>query len=66
MEAAKPLQRDSREAPLPAPSTAPIKLSLSDEERASLAIEVEWLQLHSVIGKVVGSRPSRGELRDQL
>ena len=50
----------------PASSAAPIKLSLTNEERAGLAAKVERLQLHSVIGKVVGSRPSRNELRDQL
>ena len=66
MEMAEPSQRDSTEAPSPAPSATFIQLSLTDEERVGLAAEVERLQLHLVIGKVVGSRPSHGELRDQL
>ena len=31
-----------------------------------LAAEIDRLQRFSVIGKVIGSRPSRGELRDLL
>ena len=65
-ESTVPPQRDSTKAPLPANTVEPVQLSLSDEERAGLAAEVERLQLVSVIGKVVGSRPSRGELRDLL
>ena len=61
-----PPQRDSDEAPSSATTAEPVQLSLSDEERAGLVAEVERLQVFSVIGKVVGSRPSRGELRDLL
>ena len=66
MEEASPHQRDSSEAPSPAPDASPIRLSLSDEERAGLRSEVERLEQFSVIGKIIGSRPSRGELRDLL
>ena len=66
MDVAKPLQSTSLEAPLPAPSTTPIKLSLINEERANLATEVERLEVHLVIGKVVGSLPSHDKLCDQL
>ena len=59
-------QRDSDAIPSPAPEAPPIRLSLTDEERAGLAAEIDRLQRFSVIGKVIGSRPSRGELRDLL
>ena len=59
-------QRDSDAAPSPTPEASPIRLSLTDEERAGLAAEIDRLQRFSVIGKVIGSRPSRGELRDLL
>ena len=59
-------QRDSDASPSPAPEGSPIRLSLTNEERAGLAAEIDRLQRFSVIGKVVGSRPSRGELRALL
>lgn len=66
MEEASDHQRDSPEAPSPAPEASSIRLSLTDEERAGLRSEVERLEQFSVIGKIIGSRPSRGELRDLL
>ena len=62
----EPPQRDSGEAPSTNSPASPIRLSLTDEERVGLAAEVDRLQLHSVIGKVVASRPSRGDFSDLL
>ena len=62
----EPSQRDSQEDPSPASAGDSIQLSLTDEERAGLIAEVDRLQRCSIIGKIIGSRPSRGELRDQL
>ena len=59
-------QRDSNEAPSPAPPPAALRLSLSAEEKASLLAEIDRLQATSVICKVAGFRPSRGEMRDLL
>lgn len=61
-----PPQRDSSSAPSPDPRDLCIQLSLSDEEKVGLAAEVDRLQQVLVIGKVVGSRPSKGELGDLL
>ena len=66
MATPEPPQRDSFEAPSPTHSGAAIRLSLSDEVRAGLSAEVSRLEQVSVIGKLVGGRPSRGELRDLL
>ena len=59
-------QRDSNEAPSSAPPPAALRLSLSAEEKASLLAEIDRLQATSVICKVAGFRPSRGEMRDLL
>ena len=59
-------QRDSNEAPSTAPPPAALRLSLSAEEKASLLAEIDRLQATSVICKVAGFRPSRGEMRDLL
>ena len=49
-----------------APADTPLRLSLSTEEEAKLRHEVTRLQATSVVCKLVGSRPSRGGLRDLL
>ena len=57
-------QRDSDEAPSTAPPPAALRLSLSAEEKASLVAEIDRLQATSVMCKIAGFRPSRGEMRD--
>ncbi|KAH6554858.1 hypothetical protein KP509_1Z301300 [Ceratopteris richardii] len=56
-------QRDSCEAPSPDSTPSPIRLSLTDEGRGSLAFEVERLQASLVICKIIGLYPGCGELR---
>lgn len=66
MDAAFSFPRDSFEAPSPTPPIASIQLSLLNEERAQLLAKVEHLQHFPIIGKVVGSCPSRGGLQGLL
>ncbi|MCO5572365.1 hypothetical protein L7F22_026118 [Adiantum nelumboides] len=59
-------QRDSDAAPSPDPEVFSVRLLLTPEEEASLSAEIERLQAVSVVCRFVGTRPSRGELRDLL
>ena len=59
-------QRDSSAAPSPAFEVTPLRLSLTPQEEASFTAEVERLQVVSAICRIVGTRPSRGNVRDIL
>lgn len=44
----------------------PIRLSFSNDESVCFTIEIDRLQATSVVCKVAGNQPNRGEIRDLI
>ncbi len=59
-------QGDSEAAPPSTSGTTPLAIQFTPDELQQLDAEVQHLSQCSVICRVIGSRPSRGELRDLL
>ncbi|KAH7277723.1 hypothetical protein KP509_38G003800 [Ceratopteris richardii] len=59
-------QKESTEAPSTAPGKTSLDISFTPEELLRLEAEIKWLTQVSIICRIVGSRPNRGELRDLL
>ena len=59
-------QRDSAAAPSSTPGKTTLVIHFTPEELRRLEAEVGHLRQFSIICRIIGSRPSRGELRDLI
>ena len=59
-------QKDSAAAPSPSPGGKPLTISFTVDEFRYLETEIDRLSQQAIICRMLGSKPSRGEMKDLL